>query len=151
MGVHADIAPVAEARTDFSNVAGAMPAAVADPHFLTYLHSRFSSAAEERLHVVYCDGLQRYLHDETLMIGGEHSLVLRARPLVHRALMIGAETLILAHNHLSGQCQPSVQDIRATHRLQKLGAALELRLIDHMIFTRDRFFSMAAAGMLTEH
>ncbi|WP_284126585.1 JAB domain-containing protein [Parerythrobacter aestuarii] len=151
MGVHAEIAAAQDGGAACRALAGGMPEAVADPHFLAYLHSRFALAAEERLHVVYCDGQQRYLHDETLTIGGENSLVLRARPLVHRALMIGAETLILAHNHLSGQCQPSVQDIRATHRLQKLGAALELRLIDHMIFTRDRFFSMAAAGMLSEH
>lgn len=128
--------------------AGGMPQPVADPYFLQYLHSRFAAATEERLHVVYCDPLQRYLHDETLIIGSEHQLVLKARPLVLRALTIGAGSLILAHNHLSGNCQPSRQDIRATRRLQDLGAALELTLIDHLIFTRERFFSMAAAGMI---
>lgn len=125
-----------------------IPASLADAHFIRYLHSRFAVAAEERLHVVYCDEQQRYLFDETLTIGGENSLVLRARPLVHRALMLGSRSLVLAHNHLSGNCQPSQQDIVATHRLQKLGAELELTLIDHMIFCRDRFFSMAAGGFL---
>ena len=126
----------------------AVPASLADPLFLQYLHSRFAEAAEERLHIVYCDAEQRYLHDETLIIGSEHQLVLKARPLVYRALMIGAGSLVLAHNHLSGKCHPSPQDIRATRRLQELGEALELTLIDHLIFTRTRFFSMAAAGML---
>lgn len=126
----------------------AMPGALADPLFLQYLHSRFLGATEERLHIVYCDAEQRYLHDETLIIGSEHQLVLKARPLVYRALTIGAGSLVMAHNHLSGQCHPSPQDIRATRRLQELGEALELELIDHLIFTRTRFFSMAAAGML---
>lgn len=125
-----------------------MPSSLADPLFLQYLHSRFLGATEERLHIVYCDSRQRYLHDETLIIGNEHQLVLKARPLVFRALTIGANSLIMAHNHLSGKCRPSPQDIRATRRLQELGAALELNLIDHLIFTRERFFSMAAAGML---
>lgn len=126
----------------------AMPASLADPLFLNYLHSRFLGATEERLHIVYCDAEQRYLHDETLIIGSEHQLVLKARPLVYRALTIGAGSLVMAHNHLSGQCHPSPQDVRATRRLQELGEALELTLIDHLIFTRTRFFSMAAAGML---
>jgi len=128
--------------------AGRIPAELANPHFLQYLHSRFSAASEERLHVVYCDATKRYLYDETIAIGGENSLVMRVRPLVHRALMIGAGSLVIAHNHLSGVCKPSEQDIRATRRLQDLGAALELELVDHLIFTRERFFSMAAAGML---
>lgn len=129
--------------------AGQSIALEGDPRFLRYLHGRFAAASEERLHVVYCDRHQRYLHDETLTIGSEQQLVLKARPLVYRALMIGADGLILAHNHLSGNCQPSRQDISATRRLQELGEALELTLIDHLIFTRTRFFSMAAAGMLT--
>ena len=126
----------------------AIPESLADPLFLRYLHSRFAMATQERLHVVYCDDQQRYLFDETLTIGGENSLVLRARPLVHRAFTIGAGSLILAHNHLSGNCQPSQKDIVATGRLQELGAQLDLALIDHLIFARDRFFSMAAGGFL---
>ncbi|ABC64122.1 JAB domain-containing protein [Erythrobacter litoralis] len=148
MGVEIRICAEALERDAVARGFGRMPAALADPGFLQYIHSRFAMANEERLHVVYCDDRQRYLHDETLTIGGENSLVLRARPLVHRALTIGAGGLILAHNHLSGNCQPSEKDIVATHRLQKLGAELELTLIDHMIFTRDRFFSMAAGGFL---
>ena len=82
------------------------------------------------------------------MIGGKTSLGMRARPLIHRAFAIGAGSLVIAHNHLSGDCRPSQKDILATRHLQDLGYALDLRLLDHMIFTRERFFSMAAAGML---
>ena len=125
-----------------------IPGSLADPRFLTYLHSRFATARQERLHVVYCDATERYLHDETLSVGAQHSLVLKARPLVHRALTIGATSFVLAHNHLSGVCRPSEQDIAATRRLQQLGLELELTLIDHLIFTRDRAFSMRMGGYL---
>lgn len=149
MGLHA---PLADSRRAIGRPSeaflSAMPGELADPLFLTYLHGCFALASEERLHVVYCDAQRRYLHDETLIVGSESSLVLRARPLIHRALAVGAGSLVLAHNHLSGQCRPSEADILATHRLQDLGAAVELALIDHLIFTRDRFFSMAAGGLL---
>lgn len=148
MGVQPRFDMAQAATVPLANPFEAMPSSLADPLFLNYLHSRFVTAAEERLHVVYCDHEERYLHDETLTIGSEHQLVLKARPLVYRALTIGAGSLVLAHNHLSGKCHPSPQDIRATRRLQELGEALELTLIDHLIFTRTRFFSMAAAGML---
>lgn len=148
MGLETRIRPADAVAAGRSQPHRTMPPAVADPQFLRYLHSRFLEASEERLHIVYCDTERRYLHDETLIIGSEHQLVLKARPLVARALAIGAGSLVMAHNHLSGNCRPSPQDIRATHRLQALGMALELTLIDHLIFTRERFFSMAAAGML---
>lgn len=148
MGIHALITSGPGHRPAVSDWYGGVPEPVADPQFLQYLHSRFAVATEELLHVVYCDAQSRYLHDETLTIGSESQLVLKARALVYRALTIGAGGLILAHNHLSGQCRPSQQDIDATRRLGELGAALDLQLIDHLIFTRERFFSMAAAGLL---
>lgn len=148
MGIHALITSGPGHRPAVTDWYGGVPEPVADPQFLQYLHSRFAVATEERLHVVYCDAQSRYLHDETLTIGSESQLVLKARALVYRALTIGAGGLILAHNHLSGQCRPSQQDIDATRRLGELGAALDLQLIDHLIFTRERFFSMAAAGLL---
>ena len=148
MGVQARIEPGRATAVPAHAGFQAMPASLADPLFLHYLHGRFDGASEERLHIVYCDAEQRYLHDETLIIGNEHQLILKTRLLVSRALTLGAGSLVMAHNHLSGRCHPSPQDIRATRRLQELGEALELTLIDHLIFTRTRVFSMAAAGML---
>ena len=148
MGVQARILPDEGLSGQHTLPPGALPPPLADPLFLNYLHSRFATATEERLHVVYCDEQERYLFDETLVIGGKTSLGMRARPLIHRAFAIGAGSLVIAHNHLSGDCRPSQKDILATRHLQDLGYALDLRLLDHMIFTRERFFSMAAAGML---
>ena len=119
-----------------------------DPAFNRYLYGKFMLANEERLHVVYCDDRNRYLFDETQVIGGKHSLTLRARPLISRALTLGASGIILAHNHLSGVCRPSDNDVVATRQLQQLGSALELQILDHLIFTRQRVFSMLAGGFL---
>lgn len=117
-----------------------------DPALLCYLRMRLADAGVERLHVVYCDGARRYLHDETLAVGGPRRLEARARPLFGRALALEAAGFVLAHNHPSGDCRPSAEDIAATRHLAAIAAALELELVDHVIVTRRKAFSMRAGG-----
>ncbi|MGN6495755.1 MAG: JAB domain-containing protein, partial [Tsuneonella sp.] len=55
---------------------------------------------------------------------------------------------LLAHNHPSGDCRPSEEDVAATRHLAAVGAALELELVDHVIVTRHRALSLRAGGYL---
>jgi DNA repair protein RadC len=64
------------------------------------------------------------------------------------ALEQGAQSLILIHNHPSGNLQPSDTDKRLTQRLQKIGKELELPLIDHLIYTDQGYFSFADEGIM---
>lgn len=119
-----------------------------DPALLRYLQIKLGGAREERLHVVFCDAARRYLHDETLALGGPRRLEARARPLFERALTLGAGGFLLAHNHPSGDCRPSDEDLGATRHLAGLAAALDLELVDHVIVAGRRAFSMRAGGCL---
>ena len=119
-----------------------------DPALLRYLQIKLGGAREERLHVVYCDAARRYLHDETLALGGPRRLEARARPLFERALALGAGGFLLAHNHPSGNCRPSAEDLAATRLLAALAEALDLELVDHVIVAGRRAFSMRAGGCL---
>ena len=119
-----------------------------DPALLRYLQLTLGSAPDERLHVIYCDAARRYLHDETLATGGVRRIEARARPLFERALALGAGGFLLAHNHPSGLCRPSEDDIAATRHLGAIAAALELELVDHVILAGCRAFSMRAGGCL---
>jgi DNA repair protein RadC len=60
----------------------------------------------------------------------------------------GAHSLILIHNHPSGNLQPSDADKRLTQRLQKVGLELEIPLVDHLIYTDQGYFSFADEGMM---
>ncbi|OZA94732.1 MAG: hypothetical protein B7X57_00370 [Erythrobacter sp. 34-65-8] len=119
-----------------------------DPALLAYLHSCLAFSRRESLRVIYCDQWRHYLFDEVFSDGSTRGLVGRVRPLFERALALGAGGLLLAHNHPSGNCRPSAADIRSTALLRDLGAALEVELIDHLIFARGRCFSMAGGGYL---
>nr|WP_298895009.1 JAB domain-containing protein [uncultured Altererythrobacter sp.] len=115
-----------------------------------YLRGSFelTDNATERLHVVFLDHNRRYLDDSVIVNGSANHLAVRLRELFARALAINASGVIVAHNHPSGDCRPSRNDIKATERLRDIGQALEIELLDHLIFTREKAYSMRAGGIL---
>lgn len=124
----------------------AAPVDGADPAIHQFLRSRIGGAREERLYAIFADASRRYLADEPVAAGSSERMVAHARPLVERALSHGAAGLLLAHNHPSGRCRPSADDIASTRWLADLAEALELELIDHLIVTRTHVFSMRLGG-----
>jgi DNA repair protein RadC len=117
-----------------------------DPAIHSYLRSRIGGAPEERLHAIFADAGRGYLADEPVVMGSASRIEARVRPLIERALTLGASGVLLAHNHPSGRCRPSVDDVSGTIRLAEIAEALELTLIDHLIVTRTRVFSMRLGG-----
>lgn len=115
---------------------------------MQYLHRIFVGLHEERLHVVFYDAWSRYLHDRTIAVGSTEEISLRARWLLQEAFSLKAHGIVLAHNHLSGVCRPSKSDIESTLRLAALCREVDITLMDHLIFTRHRGFSMRLGGYL---
>ncbi|GGD99555.1 hypothetical protein GCM10011515_19230 [Tsuneonella deserti] len=117
-----------------------------DPAIHRFLQDRIGGAHEERLHAIFADAQSGYLADETMVSGTARRMIARARPLMERAMSLGAAGILLAHNHPSGWCRPSEEDVAATRWLAGIAEALELTLIDHLIVTRRQVFSMRLAG-----
>jgi DNA repair protein RadC len=67
------------------------------------------------------------------------------RMAIHQAVGGG---IILAHNHPSGNLNPSEADIRLTRRVKNAGEIIDIRLMDHIIFTEDGFYSFANEGVI---
>ena len=63
-------------------------------------------------------------------------------------LKVLAFRIMIAHNHPSGNLQPSESDKRLTQRLQKIGKELEILLLDHLIYTDQGYFSFADEGIM---
>lgn len=121
---------------------------ISSPDFLQYLKSRFVGASGECLHATYCDQQEDYLHDEILVEGSTDLVATRARVLFSRALAVGASGLLLAHNHPSGRCRPSRNDVSATDRMRQIAAALDISLLDHLILAHDQVYSMRSGKYL---
>lgn len=117
---------------------------------ISYLQRAFASVpiGQERFHVIFLDPNRTYLGDGVVAGGSSMHLPVRLRDLFSRALQIGARGLILAHNHPSGNCRPSDNDIAATNRMVEIGKALDIEIFDHLIFAREKIYSMRAGGKL---
>lgn len=102
----------------------------------------------ERGHAIFMDSQRAFLGDAAFGIGSMSTLQMRMRGVLGEALRLDAAGIILAHNHPSGQCRPSSCDIAATRRLQEVASALDITLVDHLIFTTEAVYSMRAGGLL---
>lgn len=98
--------------------------------------------------VLYFDHGGLYLSEGLITSNSVHHVLGRFRPIVREALRCGARKLVLAHNHPSGQPEPSALDIAFTKNLRAICHPLDLHLIDHLIFSGDHVFSMRAGGLL---
>jgi DNA repair protein RadC len=77
------------------------------------------------------------------------SVALPVRSIVADASRLGSVGVVLAHNHPSGDAQPSVADCRATRALSQAGEAIDLTVLDHLIFGADGHCnSMRRMGLL---
>lgn len=80
--------------------------------------------------------------------GGTASTIMDAKVIFTQALQAGAHSIILAHNHPSGNTKPSDIDIKLTKQLVKGAELLDMRVLDHIILTDKSHLSMADEGYI---
>jgi DNA repair protein RadC len=97
---------------------------------------------KEQVIALYSDRACNLIGASLISTGGQSGCVIDAKILFSEALLVGAANIILAHNHPSGNLQPSAQDKEITRRLSEGAKLLELRLLDHLIFSRAGFYSL---------
>lgn len=84
----------------------------------------------------------------TLSTGGITGTVVDVRLLFGIALKAAAISVIVAHNHPSGNIEPSQNDKRITEQLVSIGKLHDIRVLDHIIITSDGYYSFADEGIL---
>jgi len=83
-----------------------------------------------------------------LSSGGTAGTVVDPKLVFTAALKGNASSIVLAHNHPSGNLQPSNADIKLTHKIHQLGKMLDLELLDHLIISNQGYYSFADEGAL---
>lgn len=82
--------------------------------------------------------------------GNVNSSIIGAREIFQKALLANAVSIILMHNHPSGDSTPSREDIEVTKRIVEAGRVVEIELIDHVIIGRPMFTSLKEKGYMWE-
>ena len=83
-----------------------------------------------------------------LSSGGTAGTIIDPKLVFAAALKANAHSIIISHNHPSGNLQPSEQDIRLTRRIYQAGKTLDLELLDHLIVSNQGYYSFADEGVL---
>ena len=115
---------------------------------LDYLCVTLAHETAELVHALFLDAKNRILAEETIARGSITKVDLFPREIVRRALELGATGLILAHNHPSGDPEPSRSDLLATRAVADAARLFDLDLHDHIIIGRSGYVSLRAAGYL---
>lgn len=88
------------------------------------------------------------IRKERCSAGGMAGTVTDPKIIFKAALEYRASSLILVHNHPSGNTKPSEADLRITKKLKEAGALLDIPVLDHLIFTDSGYYSFADEGIL---
>ena len=103
--------------------------------------------SREQLLVAHVDSGTRCLHVEHYP-GDATAVGLPVRDILADALRLGSAGVVIAHNHPSGDANPSDADYRATRKLARAGDAIDLAVLDHLIFAESDCNSMRRMGLL---
>lgn len=110
------------------------------------LGPRFLGKTREQLLVLSLDTRGRLLGSPTPIAGGVNGVPVRPAEVFREPIVLEALSVILAHNHPSGDPRPSPQDVAVTAELARAGELLGIAVLDHVVVGQGRFVSLRREG-----
>jgi DNA repair protein RadC len=121
--------------------------AIANPRDLcTYLNGAIRDKTRECFLVIFLDTKNRVIALDTLFEGTLTASSVYPREVIRAALQHHAAALIFAHNHPSGEPQPSTEDLAVTRQLVFAGRLMGITVHEHLIIGESRYYSFADEG-----
>ena len=113
-----------------------------------YLRATLEYRRQEVFAVVFLNRGNRVTHFEIVSEGGLTGTVADPRVILKKALENEATSLVLCHNHPSGNLRPSKADELLTQKIKQAASFLDIAVMDHIIVSNEGYFSFADEGML---
>ena len=117
-------------------------------HIYEYLKPDLMDLTHEEFWIVLLRRDNSVISKQAVSSGGVSGTVADPKVIYKKALDKMASGIVVAHNHPSGNLQPSEADIRLTRKLKEAGMLLDIQFTDHIIFTDKGYFSFAEEGIL---
>lgn len=113
-----------------------------------YLKSNFDFIKQEQFIVVLLDNKKKIIDKKIIFKGDLNSVNIHPREIFKYAIVNSAASIIVAHNHPSGDVFPSKQDVKITSELAKVGTLVQIPVIDHLILGNNNYYSFYENGEL---
>jgi DNA repair protein RadC len=110
--------------------------------------SRFKDLNHEEFWIIVLNRANKITSSHLISKGGQAGTIADPKIIFNIALENHAASLILAHNHPSGNLKPSQADLELTRKLRSAGNLLDIPVLDHLIITDQGFLSFADEGIL---
>ena len=108
----------------------------------------YSMQKQEHFLCITLNGAHEIIQIHVVSIGTVNQTLVHPREVFSHALLENAAGIIVAHNHPSGTCRPSPQDIKTTETLTECSHILRISLFDHIIFSSTEYFSFLENEMI---
>lgn len=113
-----------------------------------YLQLKLIAEPSEVFAVIFCNSQDQVLAYEPLFRGSITKTTVHPRVVVQRALSLNAASVVLSHQHPSGNVEPSAEDRLLTSQLVTALSLIDVRVLDHIIVGNGAPYSFARAGLL---
>jgi len=113
-----------------------------------YFQSLLQDHIQEVFAVAFMNQANKINHIEIISKGGITATVADPRIILKKALEEDAVSIILCHNHPSGNLKPSSPDHQLTKKIKEAAAFFDIKLLDHIIVSEEGYFSFADEGLL---
>jgi len=112
--------------------------------------SGYADKEQEHFLVIILDGAKKIIDKKVVHIGTVNQSIVHPREVFRHAIINNAAGIVVAHNHPSGTMEPSNADIRITKRLVEAGRILGIEVLDHIIITKNGYYSFGDEGDMDE-
>ncbi len=113
-----------------------------------YLKDQLEMKTQEHLVALYLNTKGELIKKEILFVGSLNTSVIHPREIFKHAVINSAASIIICHNHPSGDPTPSQNDLDVTNIIHNNSLMMDIVLMDHIIIGRDRYFSFKEKGIM---
>ena len=110
--------------------------------------SLLTNRVQEHFMLICLDSDKRIIKKKVVFLGTINRSLVHPREVFNYAVINDVDTIIIGHNHPSGNIQPSLEDIEITRHLEKGGEIIGVKILDHVIITDTDFYSFKKNGMI---
>lgn len=110
-------------------------------YVIDYCKASVLESEVEEFHVLMFDAQLHLIEDKLMQKGSIDSVPVYVREVVKEVVLKRATSVILYHNHPSGNCQPSGADVKITKEIVEALKILQIKVHDHLIITNDNYYS----------
>lgn len=104
-------------------------------------HERLKDEKQENFYVLMLNNKNHIIKEELISKGVLDSAIIHPREVFKPAIKNSSARIILVHNHPSGDPNPSEEDVKLTEKLVEAGELLQIKILDHIIISRDNYWS----------